>query len=77
MRTRCQPPIRARIPAKSNCRTLYHAGEGANVSSAIINGIDLHYRSYGVGDAIVFAHGAGGTLLSWWQQIPSFRLSPQ
>ena len=72
MRTRCQPPIRARIPAKSNCRTLYHAGEGANVSSAGINGIDLHYQSYGVGDAIVFAHGAGGNLLSWWQQIPFF-----
>jgi 3-oxoadipate enol-lactonase len=42
------------------------------VSSARINGIDLHYQSYGEGEAIVFAHGAGGNLLSWWQQIPSF-----
>ena len=42
------------------------------MSSATINGIDLHYQSYGEGDAIVFAHGAGGNLLSWWQQIPFF-----
>lgn len=42
------------------------------MSSARINGIDLHYQSYGEGDAIVFAHGAGGNLLSWWQQIPFF-----
>ncbi len=42
------------------------------MSSAKINGIDLHYQCYGGGDAIVFAHGAGGNLLSWWQQIPFF-----
>ena len=42
------------------------------MSSARINGIDLHYQSYGEGDAIIFAHGAGGNLLSWWQQIPFF-----
>ena len=42
------------------------------MSSAKINGIDLHYQCYGEGDAIVFAHGAGGNLLSWWQQIPFF-----
>ena len=42
------------------------------MSSARINGIDLHYQSYGDGDAIIFAHGAGGNLLSWWQQIPFF-----
>ena len=42
------------------------------MSSAKINGIDLHYQSYGEGETIVFAHGAGGNLLSWWQQIPFF-----
>ena len=42
------------------------------MSSAKINGIDLHYQSYGEGDAIIFAHGAGGNMLSWWQQIPFF-----
>lgn len=39
---------------------------------APINGIDLYYESHGSGPALVFAHGAGGNHLSWWQQIPSF-----
>lgn len=38
-----------------------------------INGIDLYYEVYGKGPAVVFAHGAGGNHLSWWQQIPAFR----
>ena len=42
------------------------------MSSAKINGIDLHYQSFGEGETVVFAHGAGGNLLSWWQQIPFF-----
>ncbi len=42
------------------------------MSSAKINGIDLHYQRFGEGEAMVFAHGAGGNLLSWWQQIPFF-----
>jgi 3-oxoadipate enol-lactonase len=40
---------------------------------AAINGIDLYYESHGDGPAVVFAHGAGGNHLSWWQQIPVFR----
>ena len=39
---------------------------------AHINGIDLYYESYGDGPAILFAHGAGGNHLSWWQQVPFF-----
>jgi 3-oxoadipate enol-lactonase len=39
---------------------------------APINGIDLFYESHGEGPAVVFAHGAGGNHLSWWQQIPVF-----
>ena len=39
---------------------------------AAINGIALYYESHGSGPAIVFAHGAGGNHLSWWQQIPVF-----
>ena len=42
------------------------------MSKADINGIELHYQSYGEGETMVFAHGAGGNLLSWWQQIPFF-----
>lgn len=39
---------------------------------APVNGIDLYYESHGKGPAVVFAHGAGGNHLSWWQQIPFF-----
>lgn len=39
---------------------------------APINGIRLYYQTYGKGPALVFAHGAGGSHLSWWQQVPSF-----
>lgn len=40
---------------------------------AEINGIRMYYESHGEGPAIVFAHGAGGNHLSWWQQVPVFR----
>jgi 3-oxoadipate enol-lactonase len=39
---------------------------------APVNGIELYYESHGQGPAIVFAHGAGGNHLSWWQQVPFF-----
>ena len=42
------------------------------MTKAAINGIELDYQEYGEGDAVVFLHGAGGNLLSWWQQIPAF-----
>jgi pimeloyl-ACP methyl ester carboxylesterase len=42
------------------------------VPFAPVNGIDLYYESHGDGAAVVFAHGAGGNHLSWWQQIPAF-----
>src|SRR5713101_812266 len=38
--------------------------------SARINGIDLYYEVHGEGPALVLAHGAGGSHLSWWQQVP-------
>ena len=34
---------------------------------------ELYYEETGEGPAIVFAHGAGGNHLSWWQQVPVFR----
>src|SRR6266852_83785 len=40
---------------------------------AAVNGIRLYYESHGDGPAIVFAHGAGGNHLSWWQQVPAFQ----
>lgn len=39
---------------------------------AAVNGIQLYYESHGLGPALVFAHGAGGNHLSWWQQVPAF-----
>ena len=39
---------------------------------AAVNGIRLYYESHGSGQAVVFAHGAGGNHLSWWQQVPVF-----
>jgi 3-oxoadipate enol-lactonase len=40
---------------------------------ADVNGISMYYESHGQGEAIIFAHGAGGNHLSWWQQVPFFR----
>lgn len=36
------------------------------------NGIRLYYEVHGAGPALLFAHGAGGNHLSWWQQVPFF-----
>lgn len=40
--------------------------------SLAVNGTDLYYEVHGAGPPVVFAHGAGGNHLSWWQQIPAF-----
>ncbi len=38
-----------------------------------VTGGSLYYEDRGDGDrSIVFAHGAGGNHLSWWQQVPHF-----
>jgi pimeloyl-ACP methyl ester carboxylesterase len=42
---------------------------------ADVNGIRLHYETSGSGPALVFAHGAGGNKMSWWQQVPYFSRS--
>jgi 3-oxoadipate enol-lactonase len=39
---------------------------------ANVNGIRLFYQVMGDGPALVFAHGAGGNHMSWWQQMPFF-----
>lgn len=33
---------------------------------------EIYYETSGEGAAVVFAHGAGGNRLSWWQQAPFF-----
>jgi 3-oxoadipate enol-lactonase len=39
-----------------------------------LEGVSLYYEVHGEGPWLVFAHGAGGNALSWWQQIPEFAL---
>jgi 3-oxoadipate enol-lactonase len=46
------------------------AAEDKFLTSAKLGNFDLYYEIHGDGPAIVFAHGAGGTHLSWFQQIP-------
>lgn len=37
-----------------------------------VPGATIYYEVTGEGPAIVFAHGAGGNRMSWWQQAPDF-----
>ena len=39
--------------------------------TATVNGIELYYEEHGKGFPVVFAHGAGGNHMSWWQQVPA------
>ena len=44
------------------------------MSTLSVTGGSLYYEEHGEGpNTIVFAHGAGGNHLSWWQQVPHFR----
>jgi 3-oxoadipate enol-lactonase len=43
--------------------------------TAEINGIGLYYEEHGKGFPVIFAHGAGGNHISWWQQVPVFSRS--
>jgi 3-oxoadipate enol-lactonase len=38
-----------------------------------LDGCDPYYELHGDGPALVFAHGAGGNHLTWWQQVPHFQ----
>src|SRR5580658_10259134 len=46
------------------------AAEEKFLTSAKLGDFKLFYEVHGEGPAVVFAHGAGGTHLSWWQQVP-------
>jgi 3-oxoadipate enol-lactonase len=46
------------------------AGEDKFLTSAKLGDFKLFYEVHGEGPAVVFAHGAGGTHMSWWQQVP-------
>ena len=51
----------AMVPAAAQSRFL---------TAVTLGGFDLYYEVHGEGRPVVFAHGAGGTHLSWWQQVP-------
>ena len=38
----------------------------------LADGFRLYYERHGEGPAVLFAHGAGGNGMSWWQQVPAF-----
>jgi 3-oxoadipate enol-lactonase len=46
------------------------AAEDQFLTSAKLGNFSLFYGVHGEGPAVVFAHGAGGTHMSWWQQVP-------
>ena len=54
-------------------------GVTADMPKASVNGIDIDYQEYGPEDgnpeAIIVAHGAGGNLLTWFQQLPYFSIN--
>jgi 3-oxoadipate enol-lactonase len=52
---------------------LHRAWGGQAMPAISVDGADLYYETHGSGPAIVFAHGAGGNHLSWFQQVPFFR----
>ena len=46
-------------------------GEDSGLHYEVHSGV--HSGMHGSGPAVLFAHGAGGNALSWWQQVPAFR----
>ena len=40
--------------------------------TALLNGVHIHYESYGQGFPLVFAYGLGGNTTEWAGQIPAF-----
>ncbi len=58
-----------RVAAGSGALTLASA-EDKFLTSAKHDYFELYYELHGDGPAVVLAHGAGGTHMSWWQQIP-------
>ena len=46
------------------------AAQSRYLSAVTLGDFELYYEVHGAGRPVVFAHGAGGTHLSWWQQVP-------
>ena len=44
--------------------------EDKYLAPAKLDNFDMYFEVHGDGPPIVLAHGAGGTHMSWWQQVP-------
>lgn len=42
------------------------------MSVAAFDDVEIYYEIHGRGPPLVFAHGASGSHLSWWRQVPHF-----
>ena len=40
------------------------------LTSAKLDNFEMYFEVHGDGPPVVLAHGAGGTHMSWWQQVP-------
>ncbi len=57
----------ASVPAVASART-----DARRAGLLRVEGAHLHYEVCGRGPAIAFAHGLGGSQMSWWQQVSHF-----
>ena len=46
------------------------AAEDKFLSAAKLDNFEMYFEVHGDGPAVILAHGAGGTHMSWWQQVP-------
>mgnify|MGYP001175674424 CR=1 FL=1 len=61
--TACRPAMTESVGASARV-------PAASETSASM--FELYHELHGDGPPVVFAHGAGGTHMSWWRQLPTF-----
>ena len=56
--------------AKTDERIIYGYNKKAGNFIKVSNGIRIYYETYGSGEPLLLLHGNGGSINSFWQQIP-------